>query len=292
MLKSMTGFGRGEVLLPGKRITVEIRSVNHRYCEVVIRMPRTYSALEEKIRRAIQSRVARGRLEVLVNVVQEEGQETLVKVDKELGLAYYNSLRELGNFLQISAEISAEQLSRLPGVLVLQEEEVDLVEFWGGLETALDEAMQSLIGMRESEGMRLERDLIHRIDRIAQFINDLSMQEPLVVTSYRDRLAQRIKEMISESLVEESRLATEVAIFAERSSITEELVRINSHLLQFQRIIKAAEPVGRKLDFLIQELHREINTIGSKANDTVISHLVVEVKGELEKIREQLQNVE
>ncbi|NLK52891.1 MAG: hypothetical protein GX295_10695, partial [Syntrophomonadaceae bacterium] len=174
MLKSMTGFGRGEVLLPGKRITVEIRSVNHRYCEVVIRMPRTYSALEEKIRRAIQSRVARGRLEVLVNVVQEEGQETLVKVDKELGLAYYNSLRELGNFLQISAEISAEQLSRLPGVLVLQEEEVDLVEFWGGLETALDEAMQSLIGMRESEGMRLERDLIHRIDRIAQFINDIS----------------------------------------------------------------------------------------------------------------------
>ncbi|NLK51881.1 MAG: DUF1732 domain-containing protein, partial [Syntrophomonadaceae bacterium] len=126
----------------------------------------------------------------------------------------------------------------------------------------------------------------------AQFINDISMQEPLVVTSYRDRLAQRIKEMISESLVEESRLATEVAIFAERSSITEELVRINSHLLQFQRIIKAAEPVGRKLDFLIQELHREINTIGSKANDTVISHLVVEVKGELEKIREQLQNVE
>ncbi|MGI6648101.1 MAG: YicC/YloC family endoribonuclease [Bacillota bacterium] len=293
MLRSMTGFGRGEAVITGKRITVEIKSVNHRYCEVATRLPRIYSALEEKIRRTVQARVSRGRLDVFVNVVQEGEKTALVKVDKGLAMAYYNSLRELGELLQISPEITAEQLSHFPGVLVLQEEEDDLDILWSGLEEAIILAMDSLVEMREIEGNRLNYDIIHRIGKIEQFINEISVQEPKVVNNYRERLSNRVRELISDQLVvDESRLATEVAVFAERCNITEELVRLNSHLTQFRQLINSDDSIGRKLDFLVQELHREANTIGSKANDAEISHLVVEIKSELEKIREQIQNVE
>lgn len=293
MLRSMTGFGRGEAVITGKRITVEIKSVNHRYCEVATRLPRIYSALEEKIRRTVQARVSRGRLDVFVNVVQEGEKTALVKVDKGLAMAYYNSLRELGELLQISPEITAEQLSHFPGVLVLQEEEDDLDILWSGLEEAINLAMDSLVEMREIEGNRLNYDIIHRIGKIEQFINEISVQEPKVVNNYRERLSNRVRELISDQLVvDESRLATEVAVFAERCNITEELVRLNSHLTQFRQLINSDDSIGRKLDFLVQELHREANTIGSKANDAEISHLVVEIKSELEKIREQIQNVE
>lgn len=293
MLRSMTGFGRGEAVITGKRITVEIKSVNHRYCEVTTRLPRIYSALEEKTRRTVQARVSRGRLDVFVNVVQEGEKTALVKVDKGLAMAYYNSLRELGELLQISPEITAEQLSHFPGVLVLQEEEDDLDILWSGLEEAINLAMDSLVEMREIEGNRLKNDIIHRIGKIEQFINEISVQEPKVVNNYRERLSNRVRELISDQLVvDESRLATEVAVFAERCNITEELVRLNSHLTQFRQLINSDDSIGRKLDFLVQELHREANTIGSKANDAEISHLVVEIKSELEKIREQIQNVE
>jgi uncharacterized protein (TIGR00255 family) len=293
LLRSMTGFGRGEAVITGKRITVEIKSVNHRYCEVATRLPRIYSALEEKIRRTVQARVSRGRLDVFVNVVQEGEKTALVKVDKGLAMAYYNSLRELGELLQISPEITAEQLSHFPGVLVLQEEEDDLDILWSGLEEAINLAMDSLVEMREIEGNRLNYDIIHRIGKIEQFINEISVQEPKVVNNYRERLSNRVRELISDQLVvDESRLATEVAVFAERCNITEELVRLNSHLTQFRQLINSDDSIGRKLDFLVQELHREANTIGSKANDAEISHLVVEIKSELEKIREQIQNVE
>ncbi|NLC06726.1 MAG: YicC family protein [Syntrophomonadaceae bacterium] len=293
MLRSMTGFGRGEAVVTGKRITVEIKSVNHRYCEVAIRLPRIYSALEEKIRRTVQARVFRGRLDVFVNVVQEGEKTALVKVDKELAMAYYNSLRELGELLQISPEITAEQLSHFPGVLVLQEEEDDLDILWSGLEVAINLAMDNLLEMRVIEGNRLNDDIIHRIGKIEQFINEISVQEPKVVNNYRERLSNRVRELINDQfVVDESRLATEVAVFAERCNITEELVRLNSHLTQFRQLINSDDSIGRKLDFLVQELHREANTIGSKANDAEISHLVVEIKSELEKIREQIQNIE
>jgi uncharacterized protein (TIGR00255 family) len=225
-------------------------------------------------------------------VGHEVEKSTLVKVDKELAIAYHNSLREIGELLQISSEITAEQLSRLPGVLSLQEPEDDIEVFWSGLETAITQAMDGLMGMREEEGILLENDIIHRISKIEQFISVILAQEPRVVDAYRERLGSRIKELVGEDLVEEGRLAAEVAVFAERSNITEELVRMTSHLQQLSRVLLASEPSGRKLDFLLQELHRETNTIGSKANDAGISHAVVEIKSELEKIREQIQNIE
>lgn len=292
MLKSMTGFGRGEVVVGGKRVTVEIKSVNHRYSEVAVRLPRAYSGLEEKIRRRVLTQAARGRFDVSINVVHEGEKSTLVKVDKELAIAYHKSLREIGELLQISPEITAEQLSRLPGVFTLQEPEEDLDELWVGLETAIAAAMAELTGMREAEGTRLEADILQRIAKIEQFAGVIMAQEPRVVEAYRERLGTRIKELAGENLVDEGRLATEVAIFAERCNITEELVRLNSHLKQMHRLILSAEPSGRKLDFLLQELNRETNTIGSKANDAEISHTVVEIKSELEKIREQIQNIE
>jgi len=292
LLKSMTGFGRNEVTVVGKRVTVEIKSVNHRYCEVVIRLPRAYSVLEDKIRRGVQARVARGRLDVSINVVHEDEKCTLVKVDKELAIAYHKSLRELGELLQISPEITAEQLSRLPGVFNLQEPEDNLEELWVGLEVALVAALDELMEMREAEGIRLEKDIIHRIGKIEQFISIITAQEPRVVDAYRERLGTRIKELVGEDLVDEGRLAVEVAVFAERCNITEELVRMTSHLQQLHLVLVSAEPSGRKLDFLLQELNRETNTIGSKANDAEISHTVIEIKSELEKIREQIQNIE
>lgn len=292
MLKSMTGFGRGEAVVDGKRITVEIKSVNHRYSEVAVRIPRAYSGLEERIRRRVLADAARGRFDVFINVTHEGENSVLVKVDKELAIAYHKSLREIGELLQISPQITAEQLSRLPGIFTLQEPEEDLDEFWGGLEAAVAAAMAELTGMREAEGLRLEADILQRIKKIEKFSQVIMDQEPRVVEAHRERLDTRIKELVGEGLVDESRLAVEAAIFAERCNITEELVRLVSHLQQMHRLLMLAEPSGRKLDFLLQELNREANTIGSKANDAEISHTVVEIKSELEKIREQIQNIE
>lgn len=286
----MTGFGYAETNVQDKSITVEIKSVNHRYCEVVTRLPRNYIFLEENIRRLIQRRIARGRLDVFLNITEEK--TALAKVDKELAIAYHKFLRELGDLLQISPEITAEQLIRLQGVLVFEEKKEDLDEFWSMLEPVINQALDELIKMRETEGYRLEQDIIHRIGKIEQFINEISEQEPQVVENYRERLTARIKELVVEEPFVEERIAAEVILFAERCNITEELVRIKSHLQQLRRVIDSNEPAGRKMEFLLQELYRETNTIGSKGNDVKISHNVVEIKSELEKIREQIQNVE
>lgn len=292
LLKSMTGFGSAGSIVGNKRITVEIKSVNHRFSEVVARMPRAFSPLEDRIRKLVQQQVSRGRFDVTVNVVQEGDKTSLVKVDKALAMDYYKSLRELGELMGISAEITAEQLSRFPQVINLQEEEEDLEEIWGGLEKALREALAGLLQMRSQEGANLESDIIHRIGIIEQFIREIVFLQPGVVEGYRERLQTRINELLGEIPIDDARLAQEVAVFAERSNTTEELVRLQSHLEQFRRLTGSEGPVGRKLDFLIQEIHREVSTLSSKSNDAGISHLAVEIKAELEKVREQVQNVE
>lgn len=292
MLKSMTGFGSGEAVAGSKRVTVEVRSVNHRFAEVVLRMSRTLSPLEERVRKLVLRQAARGRFEVAVNLMDEGEKTSLVKVDKALAMDYHKALRELAKELGISAEITAEQLSRFPQVFTLQEEEVDLEMVWEALERALAEALAGLLQMRIQEGSHLEKDIIHRISRIEQFIKEIASREDSVVQAYRERLRARISDLLGEAPVDELRLAQEVAIFADRSNITEELVRLQSHLGQFRRLLASEGPVGRKLDFLIQEIHRETSTLSAKSNDAEITHLAVEIKGELEKVREQVQNVE
>ncbi len=292
MVNSMTGYGRGEAEGAGKQITVEVKSVNHRFLEAVVRLPRQYSPLEEKIKRVVQDKVSRGRVEVYLNFAESGEKKRFVKVDKDLALAYDKTLEDLARTLDISYSRDLYRLVSLPDVMSVEDTQEDLEEIWSVCNQALQQALNSFIAMRRQEGCRLREDLIHRINKIAQCIKELETRQPTVVTEYQEKLRQRIGELLAEVPLDENRLANEVALFADRVSITEEVVRIKSHLDQFKDSLDLHEPVGRKLDFLVQELNREINTTGSKANDLEIARTVVEVKSELEKIREQVQNLE
>lgn len=289
----MTGYGRGEAGTEAKGFIVEIRSVNHRFCEVVTRLPKSYAALEDRVRKTIQEKISRGRLDVFVTVSNFDcGKNKSVAVDKELAQAYFNALQELADAVGTAGSVSAVELARLPDVLVLEEKQEDLEDVWVAMLAAVQQATDSLVAMREQEGRRLAEDTLHRIDLIEQLNNEISERAPLVVEDYRERMRQRIQELLGDVELDENRLATEVAFFADRGNITEEIVRLRSHFKQIREAVQAPEPVGRKLDFLVQELNREVNTIGSKANDTQIATRVIAAKSEIEKIREQVQNIE
>lgn len=288
----MTGFGRGEASGDAGRVTVEIKAVNHRFCEVVFRMPRQFSALEDRGRKLIQSKVARGRFEVYV-AWEPSAEARAVKVDKDLALAYYNALRQLAEEIGSNQELSLDTLAKLPEVLSVEEGELTDDEIWALLEPALTQAMAGLITMREREGAILAADVAERLDRIEAFRSAALQRAPQVVEEYRQRLTRRLEELLPPTNpVDPQRLAQEVALFADRADVTEELQRLASHIGQFRQALQSDEAVGRKLDFLVQELGREINTIGSKANDAELTAAVVAAKSELEKIREQVQNLE
>ncbi len=292
MVRSMTGYGRGEALGDAGRIVVEMKAVNHRFSEVVFRMPRQFNALEDPAKKLVQSRVKRGRIDVYVSW-EPPAKDKGVKVDKELAIAYYNALKELGGEIGSNSEISLDTLARLPDVLQVEEGEITADELWPTFETAVTEAVDGLIAMREREGAALRADLEERITRIEAFGKAVQERALQVVEEYRQRLTRRLEELLPESNpVDPQRLAQEVAIFADRADVTEEVQRLASHVSQFRQALQKGDPIGRKLDFLVQELGREINTIGSKANDAVITNRVVDAKSELEKIREQVQNIE
>jgi uncharacterized protein (TIGR00255 family) len=292
MLKSMTGYGRGESTSESKSFIVEIKSVNHRYCEVVIRLPRFYAAVEDRIRKSIQENVSRGRLDVFVTVENHGMGNKSIQVDKELAMAYYKSLKELGETLGIDGIPRVIEIARLPEVIILEEVKDILEELWPMLHNAVKDAADQLVVMRTAEGQRLKEDFIRRLERLAGFTEEISRHAPTVVQEYREKLYVRIKDICSDIPVDENRLAAEVAIFADRSSISEELVRLRSHFQEMKSTLDLDEAVGRKLDFLVQELNREFNTIGSKSNDLNISSAVINAKSEVEKIREQVQNIE
>lgn len=292
MIRSMTGFGRGSSSGLGYTFSLEIKSVNHRFCEVVVRLPRQLAALESRIKTEVQKRVNRGRLDVYVNFEVTEEREKNVKVDKRLAAAYYAALREIQSELNLKDDCDSQFLARMPEVLKLEEQENDEDEYWQYCNDALEQSILSLLEMKRDEGQRLAEDLIYRIGLIRGFIQEIEEKADEVVLEYRTRLEERLKELIPNDDVDFSRLATEVVLFAERSNITEELVRLASHLTQFEQDLSRGGAVGRKLDFIIQEMNREINTIGSKASNYFISNRVVEVKSQLEKIREQVQNIE
>ncbi|KAB2954479.1 YicC family protein [Heliorestis acidaminivorans] len=292
MIKSMTGYGRGEAVGSGQQVTVEVKAVNHRYSEVVVRIPRTYMSLEEAIKKQFQKGVSRGRVDVFVNIEQLGEVNGKVKVDKNLALQYYQSLKELAEELSLPSDFSVHQFINLPEVITLTEEEEDLEALSELASKAAQKALDSLLSMRINEGTVLYEDLLNRIELIKDLTEKIKERAPLLVGEYRQKLQERLKEYLDQIPVDEQRVAIEVALFADRVSITEELVRLWSHLEQFEKALNLKEPVGRKLDFIIQEMNREVNTIGSKANDLEISRHVVNFKSELEKIREQVQNVE
>ncbi|HLO03585.1 MAG TPA: YicC/YloC family endoribonuclease [Symbiobacteriaceae bacterium] len=292
MIRSMTGFGRGEAAGEYGRLVVEIKSVNHRFSEVVFRMPRAFMALEEQARKLILAQVNRGRVEVFLTWEPSQAGKG-VKVDKELALAYHNALKALGEEIGSNHAISLDQLARLPDVLRVEEGSLEPESLWPILESAVLEALTRLIQMREREGEGLKADLTARLQRLAELTRQVAERNPLVVTEYKARLEKRLEELLPKNaVVDPTRLAQEVALFADRADISEEMQRLGAHIQAFHKDLAVDEPVGRRLDFLVQEMGREVNTTGSKGNDALIANLVVAAKTELEKIREQVQNIE
>ncbi len=295
MLKSMTGYGRGEALGPGRKFTVELKAVNHRYSEVVIRLPRYLVVLEDRMRRRVQSFVSRGRVDVYLTIEEGEDHSRTVKVDKALALAYYGAITEIKQDLGLSGAISIEHIINQPQIFLPEESKDDPEDWWPAIDEALTAACQALVDMRLVEGRTLRADLEKRLDFLEGVVREIRARAPEVVNAYQMRLTQRIQELIKDINidVDQARLAQEVAYFAERSDISEELVRLDSHIAQMRASLGTSDAaVGRRLDFLAQEMFREINTIGSKAQDEVITARVVDFKSELEKTREQIQNIE
>ncbi|MBL0388819.1 YicC family protein [Tumebacillus sp. ITR2] len=292
MIKSMTGYGRAEVLQDGYRILVEIKAVNHRYAEVVVRLPREYLQFEDGMKKAVSERISRGRLDVFLTVERTGPLGRAVTVDLELAMQLKRAADELAAHLGLSETLQLEQILKQPGVLSVAEAVENPEELGNLLLACTAQAADNLVEMREREGQRLYHDFVARLEKLRGFTSRIEERSPVVVAEYRERLEKRLRDLLDGQGVEEGRLLTEVAVFADRASIAEELVRLTSHFEQFLHIAEAPEPVGRKLDFLVQEMNREVNTIGSKANDLGIAQLVVEAKSLLEQIREQVQNIE
>ena len=299
MLKSMTGFGRGQYEDENFSITVEMKTVNHRYNEVAIRLPRFLNPLEDKIRKNILKTVNRGRIDVFINADYTTSENCTLKVDKNLAAAYHKALQEVGaaiglEELNINSAQEVMYLSRCQDVINVKEGFFDVETVWHKVEQAVNEALKNLVAMRETEGGNIYGDFIYRADLIAEKLTQIEARSPMVVEEYQAKLTDRLNNLLADHniTVEPERLLQEVAIFADRASITEEIVRLKSHIKQFKNIINSDQPVGRKLDFLIQEFNREANTIASKANDYTLAQIVVEIKAEIEKIREQIQNIE
>jgi len=291
MVKSMTGFGRSQIQQKGYDITCELKTVNHRYFDVHTRMPRRYLFLEEKIKEELKKNLQRGRIEISINIEKTGDMARNIKVDKGLAIAYYDSLKDLAKHLNIASEFRVIDVFRLPDVFSLIDDQEDPDTIWGALQSALNEALKSLVEMRSKEGANLARDIIQRNAYILTEVEKLEQRSPLVAREYQERLHKKIAEMTS-NMVDEARIIQEAAIFADKASITEEIVRLKSHIGHLRDLMDSSQSVGRKLDFLVQEMFREINTVASKANDIEMSQIVVDIKAELEKIREQIQNIE
>ena len=290
----MTGYGRGECAQDGFKITVELSSVNRKQSEIAVNLPRELEVLEAQIRDEINKRIARGRLTARVALHAAEGKEAArVHLNRPLAKAYVRELERLAGELKLSGTVSLDLLLRAPGVLQSDEEITEAEDFWPAVETALKKALDTLLKMRLREGAHLEKDLSARMSIMRKSVARVCKQAPLVQKRYREQLIERIKSAgLDKMEIDEDRLIKEVIYFADRSDISEELTRLGSHFHQFDDCQESKEPVGRTLDFLAQEMNREINTIGSKANDSIISREVVILKAELEKFREQAQNVE
>lgn len=292
MIQSMTGFGRGEYTAGARQISVEIKSINHRYSEFSIKLPRKYAALEERTRQRLAKAISRGKVDVFIKTEDREGSEREMNIDKGLAAKYHEKIQDLALTLDLPMDLGVSQLIGMPGVMSIDEAAEEIEEVWAQLEKPLEEALEHLLAMRTSEGGRLAGDFLARLDYLEELRARLLAKSPLVVENYRQKLANRIADLLGQQPVDESRLVQEVAMFADRASVDEELVRLDSHFKQFQELVQADQPVGRKLDFLCQEMNREINTTGSKANDLEMTKIVVEMKSELEKLREQVQNIE
>jgi uncharacterized protein (TIGR00255 family) len=294
MITSMTGFGQANHSFSGYKVFIEVKSVNHRYVEVAIRMPKEWTAYEDSLKKTVLQSVKRGRVDVFVTAERDAAQPKGISIDWPLADAYLDAAEQMKARYGYTDRLSLTDLLRLPDLIQRREERSELNEqFEKELCGCLEEAVAGLTAMRVREGSFLKQDITERLDQLIRLHAELQRFAPLVVKEYAAKLRQRIQELLQDqSPIDEQRLAGEIAIFADRSNVDEELTRLQSHFGQFKQLLHSGEPVGRKLDFLIQEMNREVNTIGSKANYAELSSKVIDMKAELEKMREQIQNIE
>ncbi len=288
----MTGYGRGERVLHDRTITVELRAVNNRYLDCTVKIPRLYVFAEEAIKSRIQKRIARGKLDVFVSIDSTAADKVAVTLNRPVADGYYAALVQMRDSYGLHDDISVSLLSRFPDVFLVEKEQGDAEVISEDILTVLDLALDEFEGMRAREGARLDADVREKAARIAALVGEIETRAPQIVTDYRERLRARMEEVLANVQLDEGRILTEAALFADKVAVDEETVRLRSHLSQLDEMLTAGGPVGRKLDFLIQEFNREANTIGSKCSDVAAAKLVVELKGEIEKIREQVQNIE
>jgi uncharacterized protein (TIGR00255 family) len=292
MVRSMTGYGRGEVQAPGGACVVEVRSLNHRYCEIAVKSPRGFAAIENRIRETVRSRFSRGRFDVHVTVDFATISSRRIVIDYALARQLYLALADLGRELGLGGQVGLSTLLELREIARVEENEHHIEDLWPVIQDALELAVANLETMRIAEGEALGHDILQRLQLIALWLEQIKNRLPTLLIEYRQKLEARISRLFGDVDIDPARLAQEVVFFTERGDVTEEMTRLNTHLAEFKRLLHVNEPVGRKLDFLLQEMNREINTTSSKVADSDIAVLVIDIKSELERIREQAQNIE
>lgn len=293
MAISMTGFGRGEFKNDNYHFLVECKTINHKYCDINVRLPRKISFLEDKIRNYVKNFVKRGRVDLYIKLDLIGSEDVNLKFDDKLAAQYVSILNEIKDKFNLQDDISIMSVAKFPDIVKCEEKEEDEELYWGMLKEALDTALGKLTQMRKAEGEKLAQDTLERCDILKNLLDQVEKYSDTIVDEYKEKLNTRINEILDNpSIIDENRLAQEVAIFADKSSITEEIVRFRSHIEQLKNTVVKNDSIGRKIDFLIQEMNREVNTTGSKSSNINITNLVVEIKSELEKIREQIQNIE
>lgn len=292
MIRSMTGFGRSKYENEEREYTVEIKSVNNRYSDISIKMPRNLSSLEEKIKKQITTAISRGKIDVFITFINNSEKGKDIKINTELAKMYIKELKQLAKEGEIIDNINVTEVIRLPEVLNISLENDDEELILSELTVCTKNAIDSFIAMRETEGLKIKEDLQNRINIISKKIDKINSISTGLVEEYVVKLEKRINDILKTSVVDETRLAQEIVIYSDKCSIEEEITRLRSHILQFTNLLETSGPIGKKLDFLVQEMNRETNTIGSKANSLEITNLVVDLKTEIENIREQIQNIE
>ena len=292
MLKSMTGFGRCEIADKDRKVIVEMKSVNHRYCDITIKMPKKLGFFESAIRTLLKKYIQRGKVDVFITYEDYTENRSCLKYNKELASEYMNALRQMSEDFGIDTDVRASALSRYPEVLTLEEQAVDEDELWHFLEQAIIKACEGLVETRSREGEQLKKDLIAKLDGMLEYVAYIEERSPQIIADYRARLEEKVRELLGDTNMDEGRIAMETTIYADKLCVDEEIVRLKSHIEATRTTLINGGSVGRKLDFIAQEMNREANTILSKSNDLELSDKAIALKTEIEKVREQIQNIE
>ncbi len=292
MIKSMTGFGRSHEVLNGRDITVEIRAVNHRYYEFSCRIPRSLGFMEEKLKSLLQGSINRGKVEVSLLVYNVDAPDEKISINKEVVKEYIDALRSVKDEFNLSDDLALSNVMRIPDAFTVIKTEADEEQLWADVKSVAESALGRFIQMRETEGERMKADILARLSTIEGWVGIVEERSPSIVEDYRKKLYDRMCEVLNNTNFDENRILLEAGIFSEKTAVDEETVRLRSHISQFRSMLESKEAVGRKLDFLVQEMNRETNTIGSKVQDIEVTRIVVDQKSEIEKIREQIQNIE